>query len=169
MKIKAELSGGLTFIAAKTKAAANSSNSSNINISQLEMRPSLIYFLTNKIAATIYYFQTTIGEYTTSGFGLNGRWYYLQRGTTEYSQFDNKKITLSPTLTPYLEVGFKKQEFEAETISIKYSGLELGLGADLHLKNDYYLKFALQIASMSSGSSRSVFSQSLLVGVGKGF
>jgi len=168
-KFKAQLGFGITNVSATTKATDDTTTASSTQFTQIEIRPTLIFFPTTRLAMAIYYFQTSLGDYSTSGFGANGRWYYLGRGTIEESFIDNKKISMTPTFAPYVEFGIKQQSFEAETINIKYSGFEVGLGTDWHLKNSYYLNFALQIGSLASGASRTVLSQSLLVAVGRAF
>jgi hypothetical protein len=167
LKFKAQMDFGITHISTDTKATKTAAKSSS-SFNQVELRPTLYYYPFEKIAIGLYYFQTTlIEDYNTSGFGGALKWHFLSRGTISESTIDNKKIIMTPTFSPYMDIGFKRQSFEGETIVVKYSGFEVGLGADWHMKNNYYINMCLRTSSLASGTSRSVFSQSLFVGFGK--
>lgn len=142
----------------------------NTDFDQIEFRPTLVYFLNNRFATGVYYFQKTIlADFDSNGLGGFIRYYFLNDGTLSHSKLENKTITISPTWTPYFELGVKKETLEAGAVSISFSGFEVAAGVDWHWHNDYFVNFAAYRSSQLSGTSRALTSISFLLGFGKAF
>lgn len=148
------------------------SNETNTNTAfdQIEFRPAFIYFLNNRLAVGAYYFQKTfLADFNSNGLGGFSRYYFLNNGTISRTNLKNRTITLSPTWTPYVELGVKKERLEAGAVSISFSGFEAAAGIDWHWNSDYFVNFAAHTSSQLSGQSRSLTSISFLLGLGKAF
>ncbi len=168
-RLSVDLSGGYFSMQVKKKATETAA-ASNTSFSQLELRPTLSYFLTPKLSVGLYYFQTTlIEDFNSNGFGIHGKWYFSKRGSVRDVMVENKKITLTPTWAPYVQASLKRQTLEGETVTVKFSGFEVGCGVDRHLKDGYFFNLQLQVSSMTSGSTRTATTQSLMGGIGKTF
>ena len=137
---------------------------------QIEFRPTFVYFLNSRLAIGAYYFQKSIlADFESNGLGGFARYYFLNDGTISRTKIENKTISLSPTWTPYIELGAKRETLEAGALSISFSGIEAAAGVDWHWRGDYFVNFAAYASSLVSGQSRSLTSTSVLLGFGKAF
>ena len=165
--MKAQLGFGFAREEIQT-ATSSTTNASNESFNQFEVRPQASYFLNPKLAIGGYYFyKSLLADFTSSGLGAYGRYYFKSINTVLSKKLDNKNITLTPTWTPYAQLGAKTETLEAETVSISFSGLEAGAGVDWHFTENYFLNFALNLSFQLSGDTRTLNSQSFLIGFGK--
>jgi hypothetical protein len=165
--VKAQI--GLGFARDEIQTTASSSTiASNKNYNQLEIAPQLNYFVDPNFAiGTYYFYKSFMANITSSGIGAYGRYYFKSINTVLSKKLDNKNLTLTPTWTPYAQLGAKTETLEAETVSISFSGLEAGGGVDWHFTENYFLNFALNLSFQLSGDTRTLNSQSFLIGFGK--
>lgn len=164
---KLQISTGLTHETLKSKGSTSTTEKTQ-SFNQFEVRPQVSYYFNKSIAAGAYYFQKSVlADFNSSGIGAFFRYYFASQNTALKYTLDNKIITETPTWAPYVQMGVKKETLEAETVSISFSGLDLSLGVDWHWMNDYFLNFSANLTSQVSGSSRTLSSQSFLIGFGK--
>ena len=147
-----------------------SGSETNSDFDQIEFRPTFVYFLNDRLAAGAYYFQKTIlADFESNGIGGFFRYYFMNSGSVTHTKLENMRITSSPTWTPYVDLGVKKETLEAGAVSISFSGLEAAAGVDWHWKGDYFINTVVYVSSQVSGGSRSLTSMSFLLGFGKAF
>ncbi len=165
--VKVQLGLGYTREEIQT-TTSSSTNAANESFNQFEMRPQLSYFFSSQFAVGGYYFYKSLfADFISSGVGAYGRYYFKNINTVLTKKLDNKSMTFSPTWTPYAQLGAKTETLEAETVSIGFSGLEAGGGVDWHFTQNYFLNFALNMSFQLSGETRTLNSQSFLIGFGK--
>lgn len=165
--VKVQLGLGYTREEIQT-TTSSSTNAANESFNQFEMRPQLSYFFSSQFAVGGYYFyKSLLADFVSSGVGAYGRYYLKDINTVLTKKLDNKSMTFSPTWTPYAQLGAKTETLEAETVSIGFSGLEAGGGVDWHFTQNYFLNFALNMSFQLSGETRTLNSQSFLIGFGK--
>lgn len=164
---KLQINTGLTRETLTTKASS-STNASSESFSQIELRPQATYFFTKNIAAGAYYFQKSLlADFNSSGMGAYLRYYYSGQSSAFKYTLENKKIAETPTWAPYLQIGGKRESLEAETVSISFTGLDLALGVDWHWTDDYFFNFSANLTTQLSGATRTLSSQSFMIGFGK--
>jgi hypothetical protein len=165
--VKVQLGMGYTREEIQT-TSSSSTNATNESFNQFELRPQLSYFLNPKFAMGGYYFyKSLMADFVSSGVGAYGRYYFKAINTVLSKKLDNKSLSFSPTWTPYAQMGVKSETLEAETVSIGFSGLEAGAGIDWHFTQNYFVNFALNMSFQLSGNTRTLNSQSFLIGFGK--
>ncbi len=164
---KLQINTGVTRETLNSKASSSTTSTSE-SFNQIEVRPQATYFFTRSIAAGAYYFQKSLlADFNSSGMGAYLRYYYSGQSTALKYTLENKKIAETPTWAPYLQIGGKRETLEAETVSISFTGLDLALGVDWHWTDDYFFNFSANLTSQLSGTTRTLSSQSFLIGFGK--
>ncbi len=164
--LKCQMNLGLTNEILNSNSSSSGSTASNF--SQLEFRPQVVYFLSSDIAVGGYYFQKSLlADFNSFGIGAFIRYYYLGQGSVIKSKIENKTTTLAPTFAPYVDFGGKRETLEAETISVSFSGFDIATGVDWHWSHGYFLNLGISLSSQLSGKDRSLFSQTIMFGLGK--
>ncbi len=165
---KVQLNMGLSNDTLDSKSTSGVTSSEKYN--QMEFRPQGTYFLTDKWAVGAFYFQKSmIASFNSSGVGGFLRYYFTTNNTVTKHNIDNKKISQSPTISYFLQAGAKRETLEAESISYSFAGIEIAGGADWHFSEDYFLNATFNLGQQYSGTSKSLSTQSLLLGIGKAF
>ena len=141
-----------------------SSGKSESSSSASEVFASYNYFFTSKVSVEPLLFASFSGDFYTTGFGLNGRYYFQGGKIPKLNSFETK-IKIRPIWSSYLGLGLQRVSLSADTVNIAFFGYAVELGTERYISKNLSIFLRAGIKSLISNESRSLSGTNLLLGL----
>jgi hypothetical protein len=162
--IKIGLSILMESFSIETKETS-STNQAEASFFAGQVIPSIGIFIHPKILLGAQYAQSFSGEFTVSGVGGQGRYYFLG-GSPKVIELEDLEVSLESNYSMYAALGYKSLSIGSGDFDVRFNVIEASLGIEKTLADKYFLQLAGSLSQLSSSNNRSGTSFGGQLGIG---
>jgi hypothetical protein len=163
---------GLAFNSASIKTSE--SNTTSTNESSLTTTGTTIcadYFFKERFSLTGAYFISVVTDIDSEieGLDIGVKYYYLGGGYKHMASIFGNIVKTSPSLSPYVYLGYNTTKFQFSNYSVNFKGLKLETGLDWHFSQKLFARTNIFMQSSANSSQRTMSNFGVTFGIGASF
>ena len=143
---------------------SNTTVDATASFQEIELSPSVKYFITSKLQISFIYHQSLVGEYDINGPGA-GVHYYFIGGKSHFSQKSQFSIQTIPVWSFYSGFIYNNISVGGGTLDVKFNHLQIGGGAERAIFENHFLTLSAYYGILQSSTIREGNSFGLSLGI----